>query len=47
MSNEGTKQQFKTFFDKVIDDFKNPDQRKVVKQERLKRKKKVSEGFGL
>lgn len=49
MSNEGTKEQIKRFFDKVVEDFINPDKvdKKVRKEIRLKRKDKISHKFGL
>lgn len=45
MSNEGTKEQLKRFFDKVIAESKNPD-KKIKKEQRLKRREKTSHRFG-
>lgn len=47
MANEGTKAQLKRFFDKAIDEAKNPDLRKIQKHKRDKKKKKVAKNFGL
>ena len=49
MSNEGTKEQIKRFFDKAIEDARDPDKidKKTRKEKRLKRKDKLSRKFGL
>jgi len=47
MGNEDTRKQIRDEFQKAIDDANNPDQREIKKVERKKRKKKVSQKFGL
>ena len=47
MSNEQTKLQIKSFMDKAIEKFKNPDRREILKAERQKRAKKVLKDYGL
>lgn len=47
MGNEGTKAQLKRFFDRAVDEAKNPDPRKIQKHERKKRRKRVAKKFGL
>lgn len=49
MSNEGTKEQIKRFFDKAIDDARDIDKldKKLRKEKRIKRKDKLSHKFGL
>ena len=47
MGNEATKAQLKKEFQEALDEANNPDQRKLLKAKRNKKRKKTSQKFGL
>lgn len=47
MSNDGARIQIQDSFLKVVEDFKNPDPRKKLKEKRQLKKQKVARQYGL
>lgn len=47
MGNELTKQQLRNWLDKSVKEAKNPDPRKLMREERKKKRKQIAKGYGL
>ncbi len=46
MSNEGTKEQIRSFIEEAIKKAQNPDPREKIKRERQERVRKVERNYG-
>jgi hypothetical protein len=47
MNNDYTRAQIRAWIENAIEKAKHPDQREVIKKERMKRSQKVQQKFGL
>lgn len=47
MGNELTKAQLKRWLDQEVKEVKNPDMRKILRNKRKQKKKKIAKNYGL
>lgn len=47
MKNVHTAKQFREAFERDIEEMKNPDKRKIAKEKRLEKAKKVAKRYGM